>query len=80
MKSTTMRYLTDEEKMYFGRETYTWRGDGFVKSDAGWYDNAGVLFILRWMSMNNEIMRPGAMRSIIIGKAVVWRCTIIFRF
>lgn len=25
MKSTTMRYLTDEKKIYFGHNTYTWR-------------------------------------------------------
>lgn len=55
MKSTTMRYLTDEEKMYFGRETYTWRGDGFVKSDAGWYDNAGgIIHFALDVYMNNE--------------------------
>ncbi len=55
MKSTTMRYMTDEEKMYFGRETYTWRGDGFIKSEAGWYDNAGgVIHFASDVYMNNE--------------------------
>ena len=55
MKSTTMRYLTDEEKMYFGPETYTWRGDGFIKSDAGWYDNAeGIIHFAANVYMNND--------------------------
>ncbi|NLX41017.1 MAG: hypothetical protein GXY75_03865 [Bacteroidales bacterium] len=55
MKSTTMRYLTDEEKMYFGPATYTWRGDGFIKSDAGWYDNAGgIIHFALDVYMNND--------------------------
>jgi lipopolysaccharide export system protein LptA len=55
MKSTIMRYLTDEEKMYFGPETYTWRGDGFIKSDAGWYDNAGgIIHFALDVYMNND--------------------------
>ena len=55
MKSTTMRYLTDEKKIYFGHNTYTWRGDGFIKSDAGWYDNAeGIIHFASDVYMNNE--------------------------
>ncbi len=55
MKSTTMRYLTDEKKMYFGHDTYTWRGDGFIKSDAGWYDNAGgIIHFASNVYMNND--------------------------
>ena len=29
MKTQTLRYFSEEEKAYFGRNTYTWRGDGF---------------------------------------------------
>ncbi len=55
MKSTTMRYLTDEKKIYFGHNTYAWRGDGFIKSDAGWYDNAeGIIHFASDVYMNNE--------------------------
>jgi lipopolysaccharide export system protein LptA len=55
MKSTTMRYLTDEKKIYFGHNTYTWRGDGFIKSDAGWYDNdKGIIHFASDVYMNNE--------------------------
>jgi lipopolysaccharide export system protein LptA len=55
MKSTMMRYLTDEKKIYFGHNTYTWRGDGFIKSDAGWYDNAeGIIHFASDVYMNNE--------------------------
>ncbi|HPK30210.1 MAG TPA: OstA-like protein [Bacteroidales bacterium] len=55
MKSTTMRYLTDEKKIYFGHNTYTWRGDGFIKSDAGWYDNSkGIIHFALDVYMNND--------------------------
>ena len=38
MRTTELRYYTDTEKAYFGRNTYVWREDGFLRSDAGWYD------------------------------------------
>ena len=38
LKSQTLRYFTEEEKAYFGKNTYAWRGNGFLRADAGWYD------------------------------------------
>ena len=38
VKSQTLRYLSDEDRAYFGKNTYMWRDNGFLRADAGWYD------------------------------------------
>ncbi|MBR5099834.1 MAG: hypothetical protein IKX34_00850 [Bacteroidales bacterium] len=38
IKTNTLRYFSEEEKAYFGRNTYAWRDDGFLRADDGWYD------------------------------------------
>ena len=43
VKTQSMRYLSEEGKAYFGRNTYVWRGNGFLRADAGWYDRANQL-------------------------------------
>lgn len=43
VKTQSMHYLSEEGKAYFGRNTYVWRGNGFLRADAGWYDRANQL-------------------------------------
>lgn len=43
VKTQSMRYLSEEGKAYFGRNTYVWRGNGFLRADAGWYDREGQM-------------------------------------
>lgn len=43
VKTQSMRYLSEEGKAYFGRNTYVWRGNGFLRADAGWYDRANQM-------------------------------------
>lgn len=38
IKTQTLRYFSEPEKAYFGRNTYTWRGDGFLRADDGSFD------------------------------------------
>ena len=38
IKTQVLRYFTEEEKAYFGRNTYAWRDNGFLRADDGWYD------------------------------------------
>ena len=38
IKTQTLRYFTEEEKAYFGKNTYTWRDEGFLRADGVWYD------------------------------------------
>ena len=38
LKTQTLRYFSQEEKAYFGRNTFAWKNDGFLRADAGWYD------------------------------------------
>ncbi len=38
MKTQTLRYLSDEERAHFGRNTQVWRDNGFLRADGGWYD------------------------------------------
>lgn len=38
IKTQTLRYFSEEEKAYFGKNTNVWRGTGFLRADAGWYD------------------------------------------
>lgn len=38
IKTQTLRYFSEEEKAFFGRNTYTWRDEGFLRADDGWYD------------------------------------------
>ena len=38
MRTTELRYFTETDKAHFGRGTFVWRDDGFLRSDAGWYD------------------------------------------
>lgn len=41
MKTQDLRYYSEEEKAFFGPRTQVWRGTGFLRSDAGWYDRQG---------------------------------------
>ena len=43
IKTQTMRYFSQEEKAYFGRNTFAWKNDGFLRADAGWYDRSRQL-------------------------------------
>ena len=43
IKTTNLRYMSDEEKAYFGRETFLWRGNGFLRADAGWHDRKALV-------------------------------------
>lgn len=38
IKTNDLRYLTQEEKAYFGFNTYMWRDAGFLKANEGWYE------------------------------------------
>ena len=38
IKTQTLRYFTEEEKAYFGKNTYAWKDNGFLRADAGSYD------------------------------------------
>ena len=38
LQTQTLRYFSQEEKAYFGRNTFAWKNDGFLRADAGWYD------------------------------------------
>ena len=38
LKTTSLRYLTNYSKAFFGRGTVMWRGNGFLRSDSGSYD------------------------------------------
>ena len=43
IKTSLLDYFRDEEKAYFGMDTFVWRGDGFLRADSGWYDRAGKI-------------------------------------
>ena len=43
IKTRSMRYFTEDERAYFGQDTYVWRGNGFLRADGGWYDRARQL-------------------------------------
>lgn len=38
IKTATMHYVADLAKAFFGKDTYMWRGNGFLKANAGSYD------------------------------------------
>ena len=38
IKTNQLRYFNDSERAHFGRNTYVWRDQGFLRADAGWYD------------------------------------------
>lgn len=38
IKSQTLRYFTEEGKAYFGKNTYAWKDNGFLRADGGSYD------------------------------------------
>lgn len=38
IKTQTLRYFNDQERAHFGKNTYVWRDEGFLRADAGWYD------------------------------------------
>lgn len=38
IKTTRMRYVADLAKAFFGKDTYMWRGNGFLKANDGSYD------------------------------------------
>ncbi len=38
IKTQNLRYFNDQERAHFGRNTYVWRDEGFLRADAGWYD------------------------------------------
>jgi lipopolysaccharide export system protein LptA len=38
MKTQTLRYFTEEERAYFGKNTYAWKDEGFLRADGGSYD------------------------------------------
>jgi lipopolysaccharide export system protein LptA len=38
IKTHVLRYFNDNERAHFGKNTYVWREEGFLRADAGWYD------------------------------------------
>ena len=38
VKTQWMRYFSEQEKAFFGRNTHLWRDNGFLRADDGWYD------------------------------------------
>ena len=40
IKTTTLKYITDLQKAWFGKKTFMWRDDGFMYANAGWYDRS----------------------------------------
>jgi lipopolysaccharide export system protein LptA len=38
IKTNQLRYFNETERAHFGRNTYLWRDNGFLRADAGWYD------------------------------------------
>ncbi|MBR6424251.1 MAG: hypothetical protein IKS47_06210 [Bacteroidales bacterium] len=40
MRTTELRYFTETNKAHFGRNTYVWKDDGFLRADGGWYDRS----------------------------------------
>ena len=38
IKTNQLRYFNETERAHFGRNTYVWRDQGFLRADAGWYD------------------------------------------
>lgn len=38
VKTLWMRYFSEQEKAFFGRNTHLWRDNGFLRADDGWYD------------------------------------------
>lgn len=43
IKTSRMHYVADIAKAFFGRETYMWKGDGFLRADNGSYDRNGAV-------------------------------------
>jgi len=43
IKTSELRYLTQESKAIFGKNTLMWRGEGFIRSDAGSYKREQAL-------------------------------------
>ena len=37
MRTQTLTYYTEEEKVLFGKETHTWQDETFIRADGGWY-------------------------------------------
>ena len=40
IKTHVLRYFSEEEKAYFGRNTQAWKDNGFLRADAGRYDRS----------------------------------------
>ena len=38
VKTQWMRYFSEQEKAFFGKNTYVWQDNGFLRADDGWYD------------------------------------------
>jgi len=38
MRTSELRYFTETNRAHFGRNSFVWRNDGFLRSDSGWYD------------------------------------------
>lgn len=43
IKTSLLDYFRDEERAYFGADTYVWRGDGFLRADSGSYDRSAKI-------------------------------------
>lgn len=39
IRTTSLTYKEEDGKAYFGPSTYMWQGSGFLRADAGWFDN-----------------------------------------
>lgn len=54
IKTNDLRYLTQEEKAYFGYNTYMWRDAGFLKANSGWYERGSKMaYFSNQVFMNN---------------------------
>lgn len=54
IKTSRMHYVADIAKAFFGKDTYMWRGTGFLKADNGSYDrNSSVAWFADKVYMND---------------------------
>lgn len=54
IKTSRMQYVADINKAFFGKDTYMWRGNGFLRADSGSHDrNSNVSYFANDVYMND---------------------------
>lgn len=52
--TTELRYLSDPQIAYFGKETNMWKGDSFMRADRGWYNRSSeIIYFADSVYMND---------------------------